>query len=95
MKLEWRFNGSQQLFIIPEDKKDEQILQLFQGGHKMIKFLTPPATQPTALVLESYSLLTEVENRMKSAAESVSSRLADKLMEEQYQRPTAPEAYHK
>jgi hypothetical protein len=54
MNIEFRFNGTQQLILTPENKKDEQLIQLFIGGNKSVKFVTPPAASPTSLVMESF-----------------------------------------
>lgn len=59
MKIEFRFNSTNQLILTPENKKDETMIQLFVGGNKSIKFITPPASNPTSLVVESYNIPTE------------------------------------
>lgn len=66
MNIEFRFNGSQQVILTPENKKDEQLIQLFVGGNKCVKFITPPAALPTSLVIESYNVVDEVEKRIRT-----------------------------
>jgi len=63
MKIEFRFNSTNQLILTPEHKKDEQMIQLFVGGNKSIKFITPPASSPTSLVMESFNIIDEVKTK--------------------------------
>ncbi len=63
MKIEFRFNSTNQLILTPENKKDETMIQLFVGGNKSIKFITPPASNPTSLVVESFNIINEIQSR--------------------------------
>lgn len=65
MRIEFRFNGTQQIILTPDDKKDEQLIQLFCGGHKCVKFGQPPAASATSVVFESYSIIDESQSKLK------------------------------
>jgi hypothetical protein len=48
MKIEFRFNGDNQLFLIPETSKDTQLLNIFIGGSKTFKL--SPSTGDMAII---------------------------------------------
>lgn len=55
MRIEFRFNGTQQIILTPENKKDEQLVQLFVGGFKDIRLNTSPAASPNSIIFESFN----------------------------------------
>ena len=54
MTIEFRFNGSHQVILVPENNKDKQLIQLFVGGNTQIRMVPPPSSMPEALIMESF-----------------------------------------
>lgn len=60
MKVEFRFNGANQIILIPENSKDKQLLQLW-GNDRPILAVVPIATNPDCVAIEASQAPTEVE----------------------------------
>jgi hypothetical protein len=57
MKIEFRFNGTSQLLLIPETSKDTQLLNMFIGEHKTFKLM--PSTGDTAIITTTADVIVE------------------------------------
>ena len=55
MNIEFRFNGAQQIILIPENNKDKQLLHLFCGENKSIKMVPPKSEMVDSLIIESFT----------------------------------------
>lgn len=53
MKIEFRFNSVNQVILIPENQKDNQLLQLCFGEHHDLHLSASPAASPNTVVIEA------------------------------------------
>lgn len=61
MKVEFRFNGANQIILIPENSKDKQLLQLW-GNDRPNLAVVPIATNPDCVAIEASQGPTEPED---------------------------------
>src|SRR5690349_9335545 len=75
MKIEFTFNDTTRLTLIPENGKDKQLLQLYAGGMNTFRSIAPPANEEGKLIIEA----TAVPLHQKCEPVAASSRLEESL----------------